>query len=364
MRIGPGTYREQVVLGPAKHDVVVRGTDRNRVVLDGGAGARSNGITIHADGVAVENLTVRGFASDAVLFTPPKGASKQLDGWRASYVTVANNGLHGIDALGARGGTIDHVWASGHGAAGLRIGDCRPCDSLVTDSVAERGMAGFEGADSGGNVVVARSFFRDNRVGVLLVSAGKEAPLHQQDTTVVGNVIANNDNPSAPGRGDDFGVGVLVRGGRRDGLARNRITGHPGAGVLLTASDDAPAAEDSVQGNVLRDNGVDLAVAPRAGQRTSKGSCFAQNQLPHVAAGQHREGAALPVRRPIAHRRARPADASARRRLAHRAPARAPALAARGGRRQAQGRPASGAHRRRARRRSRRRLRPAGRREG
>ena len=36
-------------------------------------------------------------------------------------------------------------------------------------------MAGFEGADSGGNVVVARSFFRDNRVGVLLVSAGKEA---------------------------------------------------------------------------------------------------------------------------------------------------------------------------------------------
>jgi hypothetical protein len=279
VRIGPGTYREQVIVGPAKSDVVLRGTDRNRVVLDGGNGARSNAITVHADGVAVENLTVRGFASDAVLFTPPRGATKQLNGWRASYVTVANNGLHGIDALGARGGTIDHVWASGHGAAGLRIGDCRPCDSLITDSVAERGMAGFEGADSGGNVVVARSFFRDNRVGVLLVSAGKEAPLHQQDTTIVGNVIANNANQSAPGHGDDFGVGVLVRGGRRNGLARNRITGHPGAGVLLTASDDAPAAEDSVQGNVLRDNGVDLAVVPRPGQRTSKGSCFAQNQF-------------------------------------------------------------------------------------
>jgi hypothetical protein len=279
VRIGPGTYHEQVVVGPAKRDVVLRGTDRNRVVLDGGNGTRFDGITVHADGVAVENLTVRGFASDAVLFMPPKGARKQLNGWRASFVTAANNGLHGIDALGARGGTIDHVWASGHGAAGLRIGDCRPCDSLVTDSVAERGMAGFEGADSGGNVVVARSLFRDNRVGVLLVSAGKEAPLHQQDTTVVGNVIADNDNQFAPGHGEGFGVGVLVRGGRRDGLARNRITGHPGAGVLLTASDDAPAAEDSVQGNVLHDNGVDLALAPRAGQRTSKGSCFAQNQF-------------------------------------------------------------------------------------
>ncbi|HEX5926477.1 MAG TPA: right-handed parallel beta-helix repeat-containing protein [Baekduia sp.] len=279
VRIGPGTYREQVVVGPAKRDVVLRGTDRNRVVLDGGNGTRFNGITVHADGVAVENLTVRGFASDAILFTPPKGAPKQLNGWRASYVTAASNGLHGIDALGARGGTIEHVWASGHGAAGLRIGDCRPCDSLVTDSVAERGMAGFEAADSGGNVVVAHSLFRNNRVGVLLLSAGKEEPFHQQDTTIVGNVIVDNANPSAPGHGDNFGVGVLVRGGRRDGLARNRISGHPGAGVLLTASDDAPAAEDSVQGNVLHDNGVDLALAPRAGQRTSKGSCFAQNQF-------------------------------------------------------------------------------------
>ena len=34
-----------------------------------------------------------------------------------------------------------------------------------------------------------------------------------------------------------------------------------------------------MQGNVLRDNGVDLALAPRAGQRSSKGSCFAQNQF-------------------------------------------------------------------------------------
>ena len=59
-------------------------------------------------------------------------------------------------------------------------------------------MAGFEGADSGGNVVVARSFFRDNRVGVLLVSAGKEGRFHQQDTTVVGNVIANNANSPPP----------------------------------------------------------------------------------------------------------------------------------------------------------------------
>jgi hypothetical protein len=233
---------------------------------------------VHGDGVAVENLTVRGFGSDGILFTPPAHAKPPLRGWRVSYVTVADNAVHGVEALRAQGGTIEHVLASGHGGAALAIARCLPCDALVSDSVAERGMAGFEGINAGGNIVVARSQFRDNRVGVVLVTAGQDDPYHQQDAAVVGNVIADNDNRHAAGRGAAFGIGVLVRGGRRDGLARNLISGHPGAGVLLTSADGkTPAAEVSVQGNVLRHNGVDLAIAPRAGQRTSNGSCFAQN---------------------------------------------------------------------------------------
>ena len=204
VRIGPGTYHEQVVVGPAKHDVVLRGTDRNRVVLDGDGGKRFTASPCTPTASRSRTSPSAASRPTASSSPRPRSSTKQLNGWRASFVTAANNGLHGIDALRARGGTIDHVWASGHGAAGLRIGDCRPCDSLVTDSVAERGMAGFEGADSGGNVVVARSFFRDNRVGVLLVSAGKEDPYHQQDTTVVGNVIADNANQFAPGHGDEL----------------------------------------------------------------------------------------------------------------------------------------------------------------
>jgi hypothetical protein len=280
IRIAPGTYHEQVVVPPEKHDLVIRGADRNRVVLDGDNGRRYNGIAVNANGVAVENLTVRGYGSNGVLFTPARDAKPPLKSWRASYVTATNNGLHGVDALDARGGTIDHVWASGHGESGLRVGRCHPCDLLVTDSVAERDMVGFEGVNASGNIVVVRSLFRDNRVGVLLVSSGPEKSLHQQDATVVGNVIDDNGNRLAPGRGDEFGVGVLVRGGRRDGVARNRITGNPGAGVLLTAAEeDIPAAEVSVQGNLLRDNHLDLVVATRPGQHSSKGSCFAQNRF-------------------------------------------------------------------------------------
>jgi hypothetical protein len=284
VRIAPGVYSEEVVVPQAKRDIVVRGADRNRVVLDGGDGRRHEGIVVHGDGVAVENLTVRGFGSGGILFTPPRDADKPLRGWRVSYVTVANNALHGIDALGAEGGTIEHVWASGHAGAGLRMSRCQPCDTLITESVAVRGTVGLEAVNAGGNIVVALSQFRDNRVGVLLLTAGDDQVYRQRETAVVGNVIADNDNRDAAGRGDAFGIGVLVRGGLRDGLARNRITGHPGAGVLLTNS-EVPATEISVQGNLLRHNGVDLAVAPDGEPRTSSGSCFAQNDfttsLPH-----------------------------------------------------------------------------------
>jgi hypothetical protein len=279
IRIAPGTYRERVVVPAAKTDIVIRGDERNRVVLDGGDGHRQLGISVHASGVAIENLTVRGYGSDAIAFAPPRGADKPIDGWRVTYVTVANDGLHGVEATGSRGGLIEHVLASGQGVAGLRIGRCQPCDTLVTDSVAERSLSGLEAIDAGGNIVVAHSQFRDNRIGVMLVTEGDADRLHQQDTAVVGNVIADNDNRHAAGRGDAYGIGVLVRGARRDGLARNLITGHPGAGVLLTSSEVAPAQEISVQGNLLRDNAIDLAVSPRAGQRTSRGSCFAQNHF-------------------------------------------------------------------------------------
>ena len=280
MRIGPGTYREQVVVGPAKRDIVIRGTDRNRVVLDGGGGTRFNGITVHADGVAVENLTVRGYATDGIVFTPPKNVPDQLNGWRASFVTAANNGLHGIEALRSRGGTIDHVLASGHGAAGFRIGNCRPCDSLVTDSVAERGMAGFEGSDSGGNVVVARSFFRENRVGVLLALGRRGAALPP----------AGHHGGRQRDRGQRQRVGARARRGASasaSSCAAGAATGWrataspatPGPACCSRPPTRRPPPRTACRATSCSDNGVDLALAPRAGQRTSKGSCFAQNRF-------------------------------------------------------------------------------------
>ena len=83
--IGPGVYREEVkVTVPS---VTIRGRDRNRVVIDGQF-LRPNGISVTADEVAVENLTVRNALINGLFWTGVRG-------YRASYVTAYNNKDYG-----------------------------------------------------------------------------------------------------------------------------------------------------------------------------------------------------------------------------------------------------------------------------
>jgi Periplasmic copper-binding protein (NosD) len=282
VRIAPGAYREGVVVAASKRDVVIRGEDRDRVVLDGERGRRAVGIMVRGAGTAVENLTVRGFRTAGVLVETPAGAPRPLRGWRVGYVNALGDGRAGLVARRARGGTVDHVLARGHTRAGVLLADCGPCDTTVLDSAADHNRVGLEARDASGNVVVARSRFRHNRVGILMnATRTDEGAEPQREVTVAGNVIADNDNDDARGaeRAERSGIGVLVHGGRRDAVARNRIARHDGAGVLLEGSPAGPTAEVSVQGNVLSGDGVDLAVVRGPHQPSSKGSCFAQNRF-------------------------------------------------------------------------------------
>ena len=110
VRIGPGTYREQVVVGPAKRDVVLRGTDRNRVVLDGGGGdalqrhhrarRRRRRREPHRP-----RLRLRRRRSSP---RPRARASSSTGGARASS-PPPTTACTGSTRSRSRGGTIDHV---------------------------------------------------------------------------------------------------------------------------------------------------------------------------------------------------------------------------------------------------------------
>lgn len=273
--VSPGVYREDVLVPEGHPPFVLRGLDRNRVILDG-EHRRANGIAVEADGVAVENLTIRDYLANGLIFAPPAryGGKEPLVGYRASYVTASNNGLYGVYALSARGGLFERIYASGSPDSGVYIGQCRPCDAVVRDSVGEWNMVGYENTNAGGNIRIVNSVWRRNRVGVAINSQTKELLAPQRELDLVGNVITDNDNPRAPIGSDAFGIGVVISGGEANLIARNAIRGHR-VGVLVAPSIDGfTPRENVVRGNALAANATDLALSG-----TGSGACFSQNRF-------------------------------------------------------------------------------------
>ena len=280
--IAPGTYREAVTIRTP--GIVVRGLDRNAVVFDG-EDQKENGILVAADGVAVENLTIRRYAVNGLLFTKAYDDADPtqhtvLDGYRASYVTASNNGLYGIYAFFARGGQIDHAYVSGHPDSGIYIGQCKPCDAVVTDSVAERNAIGYEGTNASGNLWIVRSIWRNNRVGMTPNSQDQERLAPQGDVVIAGNVVADNNDPAAPATAQGAsGFGIAVGGGNRNQVIRNRVHGNASAGIAVTDLNGYEPSGNVVSANVLVGNGTDLAYSTSSGTTplAARTNCFSAN---------------------------------------------------------------------------------------
>jgi Right handed beta helix region/Phospholipase_D-nuclease N-terminal len=280
--ISPGIYEESVTV--TTPFVTIRGTDRNEVILDGGS-ALDDGISVReADGVSVENLTVRNYRGDGIAWAV-------VNGYRASYVTAYGDGEHGVSASESRYGRFEHSYASGHRDAGFSIERCRPCDAVVTDVLAEGNAAGFAGTDADGNLFVVDSEWRDNGTGIVVASldAGTLAP--RDEVVVAGNWVHDNHDAAASHHHLSFGIGIVVSGGRDDLITQNLVEGHTTFGIAVL-----PSVEEGVslsQGNEVVDNVVrrsgeaDLALGfPAAGGDCFSGNAFATS-LPVAIEWRH-----------------------------------------------------------------------------
>lgn len=282
--VGAGTYAEAVEV--TTDDVTIRGVDRNTVVLDGGH-RLVNGFTVASDGVAIENLTAHSFTQNGVVFSSvfsPGGEdpaaygadTEPIDGYRVSYVTTYNNGLYGVYAFGSRNGLIEHSYASGHPSSGFYVGQCKPCDVVPTDIVAERNSIGYYGTNASGGVYVVNSVFRFNRLGIAPNSQLAERLSPQEETVVVGNVVEDNDDPTAPEIPEGlFGVGIAIGGGTRNTVERNLVRGHDGVGILVVGLDGFAPEDNVVRDNEVTGNAVDLGFDTPDGALL--GNCFVAN---------------------------------------------------------------------------------------
>ena len=282
--IAPGTYHEAVVV--ETDDIVIRGLDRNEVVIDG-EHTRENGFIVFSNGVAVENLTVHSHTSNGVFFTGDYGSEIVVDGYRASYVTAYNNGLYGIYAFNAQNGLFEHSYGSGHPDSAFYIGQCRPCNAVIDSVVSENNALGYSGTNASDNLVIMNSVFRANRLGVVPNTLDSEELAPQGNITVVGNLVTDNGNEATPRRSEawdiGFGGGIVVAGGNDNVIVRNRVEDNSFAGIALSVFFDENfwlAERNRVEDNVVSGSPYDLLMlmpGNEDGTYDPHGNCFAGN---------------------------------------------------------------------------------------
>ncbi len=242
--ISPGVYNEDVDV--TTDDLTLRGLDRNTVILDGQFKLENGVRILEANGVVVENMTARNFTSNGFYWTG-------VEGYRGSYLTAYRNGDYGIYAFDAVNGQLDNSLGSGSPDAGFYIGECYPCNALIDNVISENNGLGYSGTNSGGDLYIVNSTFRNNRAGVVPNSGSYELCYPERDTTVVGNLVYENNNEVAPAIEVALlaqGNGILLPGGVRNLVQRNQVFNHTRTGIGLVpfpeedASDLAPEAAE------------------------------------------------------------------------------------------------------------------------
>lgn len=267
-----GVYREAVdVRTPG---LTIRGVDRNEVVIDGEF-ERANGIqALFTDGVVVENLTAVNHTLNGVFWSGVRG-------YRASYVTAVNNGDYGIYAFDSSDGLFEHSYASGSPDASYYIGQCNPCDAVITDSVGEHSGLGYSGSNASTNLYIVNNVFRHNGTGAAPNSLDGELLPPAENVVVAGNLIHDNGYGEFPHKTAQWatqGMGVAMAGTVDSVVSRNRIFNHPLNGIQVFPNIDANVwmpSGNEVRGNSVSGSGLaDLALTGPS----MSGNCFADNE--------------------------------------------------------------------------------------
>ncbi len=289
--IDEGTYNEGVVV--QTDEIVIRGVNRNTVILDGEHGeGMENGIIVFSDGVAVENLTVMNYTGNGVFFSGDYGADHFLSGYRASYVTSLNAGVYGIYARTALNGQFDNSYSSGSDDASYYVGECEDCNALLDNVVGENSQLGYSGTNSSG-VTVVNSEFMNNLVGIVPSSADFEALPPNKDTVMVGNYVHDNNNRDVPYSNEAYlvalGSGIIMAGTVDNVAERNLVVDNDLSGIMILGwiaevfggETDYPAEGNRVVDNISEGStfDADLLLIPNSDDNltAAAGNCFSGN---------------------------------------------------------------------------------------
>jgi hypothetical protein len=234
-------------------------------------------------------MTARDYTSNGFFWTG-------VDGYRGSYLSAIRNGDYGIYSFGSTHGQFDHDYGAGSPDAGFYIGQCTKCDAVITDSLSEWNGIGYSGTNAGGNLLVVKSIWRDNRVGIVPNSGTEELNPPQKDATFVGNTVYDNNNAKTAAISIAqlaIGSGILLAGGNDDVVERNLVYGQQLVGIgaiplpeKVINPDDKKAMNFDARGNTVEGNDVsgsgsaDLALVTSIDNaKDAGGNCFSGNHF-------------------------------------------------------------------------------------
>ncbi len=252
--IGPGTYKESVTV--TTPGLTLRGTNRNEVILDGEF-TRENGIFVSgADGVAIENITARSYTTNGFFWNGVKG-------YRGSYLTAIDNRVYGIYPFDSVDGLIEHSYASGSEDGGFYIGQCNPCDAVLTESTAEHNGMAYSGTNSSNNIYIVNNVFRYNQGGVVPNTLDSERYPPVRGVYVGGNLIFDTGRPidEVPFNRVAWatrGNGVALFGSVGSTVEKNLIINSASSGVSVYSMIDEriwPSRHNVVRDNVIVGSG-------------------------------------------------------------------------------------------------------------
>jgi hypothetical protein len=150
---------------------------------------------------------------------------------------------------------------------------------VVQRVTAELNAVGYEGTNAS-QVWIVESVFRRNRVGLTPNSQSLERRAPQTAAVIAGNLVVDNDTADAPEQAaGGFGLGIAVGSGVGNLILRNRVEGHDGVGILVTALDRFTPLDNRIEGNVVRSNGLDLGYWISGGLTPTDGNCFVANEF-------------------------------------------------------------------------------------
>jgi Right handed beta helix region len=287
--IEAGTYRPSLKIPAAKHDVTIRGADRNAVVFDG-RGSMRDAIDVEADRVTIENVSAHSYLSNVFYWD-------DVSGFTARYLTVWNVQGYGIYAEHSTGGLVEQDFVSGAADAAYYIGECNPCNSVIRNVVARLSAVGYSGTNASGNLSIRDSRWEKNGAAILPNSYANEEQPPQERATIAGNIVTRSGTVPVPLHtplAAFWGIGIGIAGGHANRVTGNTVTGSARYGIALFPTeywlplDPRPkppgkhlpwrAVDNVVTGN--RVSGGRLADLALAGGRHN---CFAGNAAATVA---------------------------------------------------------------------------------